>query len=140
MYKRQLKNYSWPGNVAELENMIRTAVADSTGSILQINSDNLAKFGGTGSKPVRHESLSDYNAWMETAEATIDILINKARYLEKEPGKQGLLPEMEALIIRKTMQLFEGNISKTAELLGISQTSLQIKLKTIGLGPIKESS
>ena len=43
------------------------------------------------------------------------------------------LKEMEQQLILSTLKQFEGNRTKTAEMLGISRRSLQMKLKELGM-------
>ena len=100
-----LMRYAWPGNVRELENVIERAV------IL------------TRSEYVTPNELPD------------TINFNK-----KQNGDlSGMFPigkplkEIEKDVIISTLEENSGNRTKTAELLGISRRTLQIKLKEYGI-------
>ena len=100
-----LMRYAWPGNVRELENVIERAVILTRGDY--ISPDEL---------PQSVNLKNDIN-----------------------DGLPGILPtgkplkEIEKDVIISTLEENNGNRTKTAELLGISRRTLQLKLKEYGV-------
>lgn len=99
-----LKQYNWPGNIRELENVLERAIAwlysrkDLQGlhtAMLQIASE------------LTHSSTSELD-------------------------NDGLLKHREVELIRVALQRFKGNKKLTAEYLGMSQTTLWRRLKALG--------
>ena len=100
-----LLRYSWPGNVRELENVIERAVILSRDDLI---------------------SPSDFPA-------TVNIKKAKTESVPAiiEPGQT--LKDVERQMIIKTLADNKENRTRTAEKLGISRRTLQLKLKEYGV-------
>ncbi len=94
-----LINYSWPGNIRELKNVIRRAVLFSDKEII---------------KPEQIEFFKDEDA----------ALIQKT-----EKPSNISLAEMEKETIKQTLRTLKGNKTKAASILQISYTTLLRKIK-----------
>lgn len=96
-----LCDYHWPGNVRELENVLERLVA----SLISINDINEVS----------------------------NLLRNIAPELHKSDTVtgNGLLQQKEVELLQDAMLRFKGNKTKVAEYLGMSQTTLWRRLKTI---------
>lgn len=101
-----LMRYAWPGNVRELENIIERAVILS-----RTETVTPEDFPDT----VRHHSA--------------ETKINE----EVPEGKS--LKDIERQMIIRTLDETGGNRTKTADILGISRRTLQMKLKEYGINP-----
>ena len=118
-----LQDYHWPGNVRELENCIRSAGTLCRADV--ILPDDLPPEIRTGqqidptSTSHLHESLKSVLQDMTKAAITQE--------------RRGLYEEAVAVLDKALIELvldeFTGNHSKTAELLGISRTTLLKKIK-----------
>lgn len=102
-----LMRYNWPGNVRELENVVERAVIMAREDVI-------------------------------TPVALPDAL----KPLEREPEETGIdftpgrsLKEVEEEMILKTLEETGGNRTHTADILGISRRTLQLKLKAYGIEP-----
>lgn len=98
---KALNDYSWPGNIRELSNVIERAVVLARGSILTLDDlpDHIR--GGVGPKD-----------------------------FEMVQFKVGTpLKEMEDLLIRKTLEATDGDKEMTAKLLGIHSRTIYRKLE-----------
>ena len=118
-----LQDYSWPGNVRELENCLRSAAALSRSDV--ILPDDLPPEIQTG-----HQADSTDSSQLEAYLKSILQDMTKEAITQ---GKRGLYEEVIALLDKSLIELvlreFSGNHSKTAELLGMSRTTLLKKIK-----------
>jgi two-component system response regulator AtoC len=100
---QSLVNRDWPGNIRQLENVLRRAVVHSHGEVLL------------------EESL---------AESVGDILKSDA---ELASSSIKLLDEVEKEHILNALKFARGNRGKVCELLGISRPTLQRKIRKYGI-------
>jgi two-component system response regulator HydG len=100
-----LIRHDWPGNVRELENVVERAVIMARGDLIS-----------QGELPDAIRGLEG-----EMGEAEIDL----------SPGRS--LKEVERDMILRTLEDTGGNRTRTAEILGISRRTLQLKLKEYGV-------
>ncbi|MFO1206891.1 MAG: sigma-54-dependent Fis family transcriptional regulator [Burkholderiales bacterium] len=108
------RRHSWPGNLRQLHNLLRTALAmvDSDGCITRdhLPDDFLEEFGDTGVGVVPQLSLS-----------------SPVEYLA--PVAPGSLEDLETTAIQRAVEFHRGNISAAARELGISRNTLYRKLQ-----------
>lgn len=107
--KKKLVGYDYPGNVRELENIIMAAVSMSEGEH-SLQAEYIQIPDGR-----RYNDTSASRAF-DSSEETLDI------YLEN----------IEVEIIKTTLKMNSGNISKTAAILGMKRQTLQHKLRKYG--------
>ena len=100
-----LLRHSWPGNVRELENVIERAVIMARGDMIEPEHFPDTLQDHDGEAPVRGPFLAS--------------------------GRS--LKEVEKEMILKTFADMGGNRTRTAEVLGISRRTLQLKLKEYGI-------
>lgn len=100
-----LMRYDWPGNIRELENVVERSVIMMRGDF--ITPDEFP--GVLKSLDPEYEQISS----------------------EMLSGKS--LKEMEKAMIMRTLQETDGNRTRSAEILGISRRTLQLKLKEYGV-------
>ncbi len=108
---RVLQEYSWPGNVRELRNLMERIVIMNP----QIRID------------ARHIPLNP----------------SRRAVFERPPDRFGSLQEVreaaEREYILKKLDEAKGNVTRTAELLGLERSNLYRKMKSLGIAP-KDSS
>jgi nitrogen regulation protein NR(I) len=112
----RLLTHDWPGNIRELENVLRRALVICNGS--SITPDHL-DFGGPTADV--HGAVST----QEDMETLIDRLLNA--------GKENLIEEMEKLLIARALERQNGNQLRTARLLGITRNTLRSRIEKFGL-------
>jgi len=108
-----LKAYSWPGNIRELLNIIERAVVLSEGGV--INHNLLPK--EIKERAVALKLKGDFDKIFEGP----------------LPETKSLLELAENIIIERIYEEENGNISKTAERLGLSRPTLYKKMKMAGI-------
>lgn len=106
--EERLKEYDYPGNVRELENIIMSTV--SLADKEHVLTENMLVFP-RGAAPKKQ--LSGFNM--------------------QEDSLDDYLQEMEVSIIKDALAECNGNISRTAEALKIKRQTLQHKMKKYGL-------
>lgn len=111
-----LKNFKWPGNVRQLQNIIEGAAVFIKSNMIDI--DNLPEEIRLGFAPENNCNMFDWIAEQIDQGRTLDEMVAQ---IEKE---------MISRILRDT----EGNQSKAAQLLGIKRGTLQYKMKAYDLG------
>ncbi|MBW1696614.1 MAG: sigma-54-dependent Fis family transcriptional regulator [Deltaproteobacteria bacterium] len=98
-----LSQYSWPGNIRELENVIESAVALGRGPVIRVN------------------DLPDY---------ILNLSIETYRH---NPSNLPSLQEHEKRYIKWVLERYHGNKSRAAKMLGIDRVSLWRKIKRYDL-------
>ena len=99
----QLMSYNWPGNIRELRNVIERAVILCAGD--RIHASGLP--------------LGGIEVWDGEREADSDQFLS--------------LDELESLHIRRIFAATGRNLSRTAEILGVTRTTLYNKIRKYGL-------
>jgi two-component system nitrogen regulation response regulator NtrX len=107
-----LKKYHWPGNIRELKNLVERLAIMSRGNIITLK-DMPMSFG-------QESTIKD--------ESGLFMNIGSFKDAKAEFEK--------AFIIRK-LQEFNGNISQTAESIGVERSNLHKKIKAYGLSDFK---
>lgn len=112
------QSYSWPGNIRELENLIRSLVILVEGEV--IRKENLPRWVFGKSVAATPSSATGYDHLLPTNKEQI-------RPLEESIGP------IERAYIEKTLELIGGDKTKAATLLKISRSGLYDRLKGWGL-------
>lgn len=136
--QKMLMNYSWPGNIRELENSMEYALAMSQDETIE-KADLPVQIVSEKSHPIETETKSN-----ESIEKTADLPTRQQRSWEDrsterpvELGAPKYPPEEEKEVILTTLNRFAGNRDLTAKSLAISRVSLWRKMKKYGLSDWK---
>lgn len=123
-----LSEYRWPGNIRELQSVIREALIVSTGTTLlpeflpletRMQPDSVSQPSIVVAE-VERSAWNELGSYVETS------------FSNKEPNAyRNALEKFDRLIVSKAMNITNGHQSMTCELLGISQPTLRSKLRTI---------
>ena len=111
-----LMEHDWPGNVRELKNIIERLVIMTPSDV--ITGRDVPPLG----KDAQAEELCEQQPDSETADS---LRVAKM--------------DFEKIYIMKKLQENEGNISKTAEAIGLERSNLHRKIKSYGLTAKKDS-
>lgn len=106
-----LRSYAWPGNIRQLENILERMILMAEGPILSVE-DLPEELIGT--------SLERGEAFDQEQSSLKQIIRRRTQSLERE-------------LIEKALEEMGGNVTRTAEKLGLSRKGLQLKIKELGL-------
>jgi DNA-binding NtrC family response regulator len=115
----RLARHTWPGNVRELRNVLEQAAVLSSGGTIEEADLRL------GALPV--ESGATATAVASPAAGGGDATFRDA--------KQRVIDEFERSYLIRALREHDGNISRTAEAIGMVRQSLQQKIRELGLRP-----
>ena len=124
-----LQAYDWPGNVRELENVVKKAMVVCQTPILSLDDCHLPK-----------ETDANGRGTDVTAELTPADLVDVAqRYLQQrfassEHPFDEVVREVEKGLIKRALQMTDGNQVRASHLLGIARTTLRKKINEYGIG------
>ncbi|NLF47790.1 MAG: sigma 54-interacting transcriptional regulator, partial [Clostridiales bacterium] len=109
----KLQSHDYPGNIRELENIIIAAVSMADEESL-LDAEHIILPAALYQKPGKKEMAARYNNGIEKMKGT---------------SLSGHLDIIEKELIREAMEKTKGNVSRAADMLGISRQLLQHKLK-----------
>ena len=107
---KMLVSYNWPGNVRQLKNVIESAVVLSNNEILD---------------------MVDLPEEVKHPENNVVTLRNIDYSLSFRDAKKILIENFERDFIKKKLEEFSGNISRTAEALDMHRQNLQQKIREL---------
>lgn len=125
-----LISYQWPGNIRELENVIRRAIAVSDWNFIF---DEL-KLNPAGVDPVFENEIRDVNDILGLNEAEFSGLYEENDYSLKKITKSYVI-EAEKKAILRALEDTQWNRTKAAKLLGVSYKTLINRIAELGLKP-----
>ena len=136
-----LTAWDWPGNIRQLENVIRRAMVVCTGQI--INTSDLdygpetarpgAAGGGTAQPLGSHAPAANGRGQWHQAGVSHDMDALVECLLAS--GQERLIEELERQLIGRALEKLNGNQLQTAKLLGITRNTLRSRIEKYGLRP-----
>jgi two-component system nitrogen regulation response regulator GlnG len=118
-----LQDYTWPGNVRELENCLRSASALCRADV--ILPDDLPTEIHTG----YFADPTDVSELVPSFKSVLQNITKEAIAEEKSGLYEEVVATLDKALIELVLDEFSDNHSKTAELLGMSRTTLLKKIR-----------
>jgi two-component system nitrogen regulation response regulator GlnG len=120
----RLQSYAWPGNIRELQSVLKQALLQASGAVLfpTFLPEPLGGFGNATAKSPAHEEPG-----METF-VIHQRLTSDVRDLYAETHR-----EVDRLLLPRVMEHTRGSLQEAALLLGIARQTLRLKLRDLGL-------
>ncbi|NCN27590.1 sigma-54-dependent Fis family transcriptional regulator [bacterium] len=110
-----MKGYDWPGNVRELKNLLERML---------IMNDGVDQLG-----------ISDLPDEIQAAIGASEQGQSLSSVSDPGGALRALRAEFEKVILQQRLESLGGNVTKTAESLGLERAHLHRKLKQYGIGP-----
>lgn len=126
----RLKGHAFPGNVRELENLLRRAAALSPASVITAR-EIANELGATATEEVVAESSEGFETAFTRRIAS--------EFAAASPGLPAaglydrVLAEVERPLILQTLQATRGNQIRAAAILGINRNTLRKKIQILGI-------
>lgn len=134
----KLKNYSWPGNVRQLQSVVHQAIVQSSGSVLlpdflpdMKERDTCETIIPSSIEPAT--SKSD-DSKFEATVGTVAELIERHRAHHSATLYDDVIEEVERELIATVLDGCSGNITEAAKQLGITRTTVRSKVNKLGIG------
>ncbi|RMH00265.1 MAG: sigma-54-dependent Fis family transcriptional regulator [Deltaproteobacteria bacterium] len=123
----RLRAYAWPGNIRELENLVeRMVLFASSETITAAELPDVFHGGaGTEDRPIADEPQEGGLPQVRVPLSSLGMDLKEAVRLGSRM--------VEEVLIREALRKTDGNVTRSARLLGISRRSLQSKMKELGL-------
>jgi two-component system nitrogen regulation response regulator GlnG len=123
-----LRRYDWPGNIRELQSVLKQALLRARGPIL-LPTFLPESFGQQG-ESARVSPATDEN----DSERFVlpNRLASDARELYAETHRQ-----VDRFLLPRVLNFTQGNVRQAALLLGIARQTLRMKLRDLGISPTR---
>ncbi len=124
----KLQQHRWPGNIRELQSILREAMIIATGPALLPEFIPLDVRGEIQDEPMPGESglASGADGWQELGKFVETVLSRGTG-----DGYRQVIQKFDRLVIQNAMNQAKGMQARAAEILGLSRPTLRSKLRTI---------
>jgi two-component system nitrogen regulation response regulator GlnG len=142
-----LKAYQWPGNVREMQSVIKHALLEATGPVVvpAFLPSFIREFRAEPASPVPPDAGADALDQIASStyrqpttdpvpSETIDELIDRCRRTHGESLYDAVIEHVERRLITKVLDETVGNRTDAAKVLGITRTTIRAKMTKLGIG------
>ena len=127
-----LQRYRWPGNIRELQSVLKQAILQTSGSILAPESLPVFLGAQRGTTKVTQPASVAANP-AASGFAELDGFVEERLRSGADHLYDETLRRMERLLLTRVLQQTNGNQLQAAKLLGITRGSLRTKLRELGI-------
>ena len=123
-----LSRYTWPGNLRELQSVLKHAVVEANGPMVvpEFLPETVREaVEASGQAAISETELMDNDGLIR--------FIHKQIKAGTETLYDDVIQRVERILLLELLQKFEGNISRASALLGISRSTLRTKLAALGI-------
>jgi two-component system nitrogen regulation response regulator GlnG len=129
-----LMAYGWPGNIREMQNVVRQGLLSTVGPVLQ--PEFLPPLHIPG--PQHGGAHKNEHAPHEDAPGSLGAQIEELLKSDSENLYAETLAALERHVLTRVLEKTQGNLSHSARTLGITRGSLRNKIKALGLSIDKQ--
>lgn len=130
---KRLETHQFPGNVRELENLLRRAAALSPGQVITAREIEQELAGGASAPPLAAQAGAAAS-FTQAVEQRLEQEFSAAGADLPAPGLYDrFLAEVERPLIQHALQATRGNQIKAAAVLGINRNTLRKKIQVLGI-------
>ena len=127
-----MRAYAWPGNVRQLENVMRGLVV--TGANDEISDSDIRQALSTQPVAPEFASSASQGIFGDLIESRLQAHFNSLGGALPAPGlRLRVLCEVEGPLIRAALEASDGNRARCAELLGVNRNTLRKKMQEHGI-------
>ncbi len=121
-----LARFSWPGNIRELENTVKSLMITNVTGTITLDSlpNNLFK---------RRPLADSEESLEEVASRKLESLVRDAVEFDTDSLMADVLPQLERPLLRLLLEQTKWNQQRAARILGINRNTLRKKIETLGL-------
>jgi two-component system nitrogen regulation response regulator GlnG len=127
----RLRNYGWPGNIRELQSVLKQALLRATGAVL------LPAFLP---EPLAGSSESIQATPVEEEHGLETFILNQKLEADVRDLYAETHREVDRLLLARVLAYTRGNLRQAALLLGIARQTLRLKLRDLGMHPAKSKA
>ena len=127
----RLRSYSWPGNIRELQNVLRQALLKTRGQVLI--PEFLPELGGSnGAAAASGAGSSGNGAARGAAESGLESFIRGELAAESSDLLEQTYRWVDRILVPMVLEHTQGNRKQAAQILGIARQTLRAKLREMG--------
>jgi nitrogen regulation protein NR(I) len=125
-----LQEYSWPGNLRELQSALKHAVVEATGPVIlpEFLPETIRR-KPAAAPPVERSATPEPG----TLDAELIAFIHQRIRAGSENLYEELTQRLERTLFTELLHQVDGNISRASAILGISRSTLRTKLAALGI-------
>jgi len=128
-----LTTYTWPGNLRELQSALKHAVVEATGPVLLPEFlPETIRGKGKPALSTGGRTLTDSNAESLTETGLVQFIQQRIQS-GTETLYDDIIQRVERIMLLELLKTVDGNISRASATLGISRSTLRVKLAALGL-------
>jgi len=130
-----LKRYSWPGNIRELQSVLKHAVVEAAGLVIlpECFPESLRQAAASAPSPAAASSPPEVPVLAAGGDGELLEFIDERIRAGTENLYSDVLQRVEKTLFTHVLQEVDGNISRAAAILGISRSTLRSKLSALGI-------
>jgi two-component system nitrogen regulation response regulator GlnG len=121
-----LKHYTWPGNIRELQSVIKQAILQTTGPVLMAEFLPASVRGTT-------VLLADQATTSTPASDPFDLFVEERLQTGTESLYDEAIARIERRLLSMVLQHTAGNQVEAARILGLTRTTLRTKIQKLGI-------
>jgi nitrogen regulation protein NR(I) len=125
-----LSAYSWPGNLRELQSVLKHAVIEATGSVLM---PDFLPATVRGSSVSANSTITSGGSVTGGSDHELLAFVHDRIRAGTENLYEEVIQRVERTMLTELLHQFHGNLSRTATVLGISRSTLRTRLAAIGV-------
>ena len=130
---KELENYSWPGNIKELDTFINRLLILSPGKLIN------EKFVKSELDKVKEQLKNDFSNFSEIFDSELEKFFKNADISRYSNSLYNfILRKLEDSLIRKTLSVVNGNQIKASRMLGLNRNTLRKKINELNIEIIKK--
>lgn len=123
-----LKEQKWPGNIRELENLVKRASVLSQGTVLEKRDFEILMTANPTASWIENRGDSSFSEFLEKQ---IPLFLSRLSLKEEDDLYDKILPLLEKPLISFVLEKMKGNQIQAARLLGINRNTLRKKIREL---------